>query len=153
MIGASCAASGAASYASERPVQRPVPSMSSFLHDLASGLVPIFMLGLCLISCVFSCAPKILLMVLIIGSSCRLCPSHVLHPIELQNITLANSLVQFGCVSHQTPKSKVNGPRIHFPYMVEKLLVPPLWVALLSVPSRSGSVWSGMIYLRSSSPI
>jgi len=30
--------------------------------------------------------------------------------------TLANSLVQFGCVGHQTPKSKVNGPRVHFPY-------------------------------------
>ena len=34
---------------------------------------------------VFSCAPKVLLMVLIIGSSCCLCPSHVLHPIGLQN--------------------------------------------------------------------
>ena len=31
--------------------------------------------------------------------------------------SLANSLVQFGCVGHQTPKSKVNGPRVHFPYM------------------------------------
>jgi hypothetical protein len=30
--------------------------------------------------------------------------------------TLANSLVQFGCVGHQTPKSKVNRPRVHFPY-------------------------------------
>ena len=30
--------------------------------------------------------------------------------------TLANSLVQFGCVGHQTPKSKVNGSRVHFPY-------------------------------------
>jgi len=30
--------------------------------------------------------------------------------------TLANSLVQFGCVGHQTPKSKVNGLRVHFPY-------------------------------------
>ena len=29
---------------------------------------------------------------------------------------LANLLVQFGCVGHQTPKSKVNGPRIHFSY-------------------------------------
>jgi hypothetical protein len=29
---------------------------------------------------------------------------------------LANTLVQFGCVDHQTPKSKVNGPRVHFPY-------------------------------------
>ena len=97
-------------------MQRPMPSVSSFLRDLASGLVPIFVLGLYLISCVFSCAPKFLLMVLIIGSSRHLCPSHVLHPIELQNITLANSLVQFGCVGHQTPKSKVNGPRVHFSY-------------------------------------
>ena len=105
----------------QRPVQRPVPSVSSFLHDLASGLVPIFVLGLYLISCVFSCAPKFLLMVLIIGSSRHLCPSHVLHPIELQNITLANLLVQFGCVSHQTPKSKVNGPRVHFPYRILSL--------------------------------
>jgi hypothetical protein len=30
--------------------------------------------------------------------------------------TLVNSLVQFGCIGHQTPKSKVNGPRVHFPY-------------------------------------
>ena len=29
----------------------------------------------------------------------------------------------------------------------------PLWVALLSVPSRSGSVRNGMIYLGSSSPL
>jgi hypothetical protein len=29
---------------------------------------------------------------------------------------LANTLVQFGCVDHQTPKSKVNGPRVYFPY-------------------------------------
>ena len=66
-------------------MQRPVTIVSSFLHDLVSGLVPMFVLGLCLISCVFSCAPKVLLMVLIIGSSRRLRPSHVLHPIELQN--------------------------------------------------------------------
>ena len=69
----------------QRPVQRPVISVSLFLCDLASGLVSIFVLGLCLISWVFSCAPKVLLEVLINGSSCRLCPSHVLHPIELQN--------------------------------------------------------------------
>ena len=55
-------------------------------------------------------------MVLIIGSLRRLCPSYILHSIELQNITLANSLVQFGCVGYQTPKSKVNGPRVYFPY-------------------------------------
>ena len=48
--------------------QRPVGSASSFLRDLAYSLVPIFMLGLCLISWVFSCAPKVLLEVLIIGS-------------------------------------------------------------------------------------
>ena len=83
LIGASCAASCAASYASERPVQRPVTSVSSFLRDLVSGLVPIFRLVLCLISWVFSYASRVLLMVLIVGSSCRLCPSHVLHPIEL----------------------------------------------------------------------
>jgi hypothetical protein len=29
---------------------------------------------------------------------------------------LANTLVQFGCVDHQTLKSKINGPRVHFPY-------------------------------------
>ena len=98
-----------------RPVQRPVASASSFLRDLAYGLVPIFMLGLCLISWVFSCVSKVLLEVLIIRSSRRLRPSHVLHPIGLQNKHLQNSLVQFGCVGHQTPKSKVNGPRVHFP--------------------------------------
>jgi len=69
----------------QRPVQRPVASASSFLRDLAHGLVPIFMLGLCLTSWVFSCASKVLLEVLIIRSSCRLRPSHVLHPIGLQN--------------------------------------------------------------------
>jgi hypothetical protein len=30
--------------------------------------------------------------------------------------TLANMLVQLGCVNHQTPKSKLIGPRVHFPY-------------------------------------
>jgi hypothetical protein len=30
--------------------------------------------------------------------------------------TLANTLVQFGCVDHQTPKSKLDGPGVHFPY-------------------------------------
>jgi hypothetical protein len=35
---------------------------------------------------------------------------------------------------------------------VEELSVAPLWVALLSVPSRSGSVRNRMICLRSSSP-
>ena len=69
----------------QRPVQHLVTTVSSFLHDLAYGLVPIFMLGLCLISWVFSCAPKVLFAVLIIESSHRLRPSYVLHPIELQN--------------------------------------------------------------------
>ena len=64
---------------------RPVASASSFLHDLAYGLVPIFMLGLGLIFWVFSCASKVLLEVLIIRSSRHLRPSHVLHPIRLQN--------------------------------------------------------------------
>ena len=68
----------------QHPVQRLVATVSSFLRDLACGLVPIFMLGFCLISWVFSYAPKVLLEVLIIISSCRLCPSHILHPIELQ---------------------------------------------------------------------
>ena len=35
--------------------------------------------------------------------------------------SLVNLLVQFGCVGHQTPKSKVNGPRVHFPYRVQTL--------------------------------
>ena len=69
LIGASYEASDAASCKSERlvqhPVQRPmqcpVTSVNLFLHDLASGLVPIFVLGLCLISWVFSCASKVLL--------------------------------------------------------------------------------------------
>jgi hypothetical protein len=61
------------------------PLSSSFLRNLASGLDLIFVLGLCLIFWVFSCAPRVLLKVLIIRSSCHLCPSHVLHPIELQN--------------------------------------------------------------------
>jgi len=30
--------------------------------------------------------------------------------------SLANLLVQFGRVGHQAPKSKVNGPMVHFPY-------------------------------------
>jgi hypothetical protein len=36
---------------------------------------------------------------------------------------LANTLVQFGCVDHQTPKSKVNGPRVHFPYSLPLLVI------------------------------
>ena len=102
-----------------RPVligPRPVTSVELVLRDLVSSLVPIFVLGLCLISWVFSCASRVLLMVLIVGSSCHLRPSHVLHPIELQKQFLVNSLVQFGCVGHQAPKSKVNGPRVYFPY-------------------------------------
>ena len=43
------------------------------------------MLGLCSIYWIFSYVSKVLLKVLIIGSSCRLRPSRVLHPIELQN--------------------------------------------------------------------
>ena len=31
-------------------------------------------------------------------------------------LTLANTLVQFGLVDYQIPKSKVNGPRVYFPY-------------------------------------
>ena len=69
----------------QHPVQRLVTSVSSFLCDLAYGLVPIFMLGLCLISWVFSCAPKVFLKVLIIESSRCLRPSYVLHLIGLQN--------------------------------------------------------------------
>ena len=59
------------------PVLRSVTSVSSFFRDLASGLVPVFMLGLCLIFWVFSCASKVLLMVLIImspSSKSRLAP-------------------------------------------------------------------------------
>ena len=97
----------------ERPVQRPVTSVCLFLRDLASGLVPILMLGLCLISWVFSCASKILLMVLIITSPLS---KSCLASYWTTKQSLANSLVQFGCVDHQTPKSKVNGPRVHFPY-------------------------------------
>ena len=59
------------------------PFFFLFFTILASGLVPIFVLGLCLISWVFSCASRLLLIVLIVGSSCRLRPSHVLH--QLQN--------------------------------------------------------------------
>jgi hypothetical protein len=36
--------------------------------------------------------------------------------LKYKKYILANILVQFGCVDHQTPKSKVNGPRVHFPY-------------------------------------
>ena len=84
----------------------PSPFFIHFFAILVTGLLPIFVLGLCLISWVFSSASKVLLMVLIIESSRCLCPSHV----------LSNSLVQCGCVDHKTPKSKVNGPRVHFPY-------------------------------------
>ena len=83
-------------FAAQRPVQRPVTSMScpasvtsvsSFLRDLTSDLVPIFVLGLCLISWVFSCASKVLLMVLIIGSSRLLRPSHVYTLLNYKTIT------------------------------------------------------------------
>ena len=37
-------------------------------------------------------------------------------------LTLTNTLVQFGVVDHQTPKSKVNGPRVHFPYNEHELM-------------------------------
>ena len=86
-IGASCAASCASEHPVQRPVQCPVTSVSLFLRDLASGLVPIFMLGLCLISWVFSCAPRVLLMVLIIGSSRRLRPSHVCNLLDYKTNT------------------------------------------------------------------
>jgi hypothetical protein len=56
-------------------VQSSLPLL--FLRDLASGLVPIFVVELCLISWVFYYASSILLEVLMVGSSRRLCPSHV----------------------------------------------------------------------------
>ena len=31
-------------------------------------------------------------------------------------LTLVNTLVQFDLVDHQIPKSKINRPRVHFPY-------------------------------------
>ena len=61
------------------------PQPGSFLHDLAFGLVLIFVLELCLTLYVFYAFLHVFLEVLIIGSSRRLRPSHVLHPIELQN--------------------------------------------------------------------
>jgi hypothetical protein len=48
-----------------------------FPRDLASGLVPIFVVELCLISWVFYYASSILLEVLMIGSSRHLCLCHV----------------------------------------------------------------------------
>ena len=81
-------------------------------------------------------------MVLIIGSSRHLCSSHVLHPIELQNITLANSLVQFGCVSHQTPKSKVNGSRVHFPYSSHLLSIVASTCNVSHVGTKIGSAYT-----------
>ena len=55
----------------QRPVYRLVTSVSSFLRDLVFGLVPIFVLGLCLISWVFSCASRVLLKVLITSPSSK----------------------------------------------------------------------------------
>ena len=66
----------------QRPVHRPV---TWFLRDLAYGLVPIFMLGLCLTLYVFFASSHVFLELLIIGSSRHLRPSYVLHPIELQS--------------------------------------------------------------------
>jgi hypothetical protein len=40
-------------------------------------------------------------------------------------LTIANTLVQFGLVDHQTPKSKVNGPRVHFPHNVKYCWASP----------------------------
>ena len=40
----------------QRPVLRPVTTVSSFLRDLAYGLVLIFMLGLCLIFWILLCS-------------------------------------------------------------------------------------------------
>jgi hypothetical protein len=37
--------------------------------------------------------------------------------------TLEKSLVQFGLVDHQTPKSKVNGPTVHFPCNLSFLVI------------------------------
>ena len=83
---ATCLASGrSVRLLVQRLVLHSVTTVSSFHHDLAYGLVPIFVLGLCLISWVFSCASKVFRRVLIIGSLRHLRPSHVLHPIELQN--------------------------------------------------------------------
>ena len=39
-------------------------------------------------------------------------------------MVLANALVQLGCVGHQTSKSKVNGPRVYFPYIKYETLAP-----------------------------
>ena len=80
------------------------PLSSSFLHDLASGLVPIFVLGLCLVFWVFYCASRVLHEEVTFATYWT------------TKLTLTNTLVQFGVVDHQTPKSKVNGPRVHFPY-------------------------------------
>ena len=95
-------------------VENTVDMMNSVTS--ASGLVPNFVLGLCLTLYVFYASSHVILEVLIIGSSRRLRPSHVLHPIGLQNNHLQIHLVQFSCVVHQTPKSKVNAPRVHFSY-------------------------------------
>ena len=90
----------------QRSVISAEPLLHSFLLNLASSLVPIFVLGLCLVSWVFSYASRVLLMVLIIGSSYRLYPSLGLHPIELQNnylqIYLSNLVVLV--IKHQNPK-------------------------------------------------
>ena len=64
----------------QRPVVSAEPLLHSFLRDLTSGLVPIFVLGLCLVSWVFYCASRVLLEVLIIRSS------HCLHPSHMCNL-------------------------------------------------------------------
>ena len=84
-----------------------------FLRDLTSGLVPIFVLGLCLTLYVFYASSHVFLEVLIITSPSS--KSRFASYWTTKQL-LANPLVQFGCVGHQTPKSKVNGPRVHFPY-------------------------------------
>jgi hypothetical protein len=61
--------------------------LTCFLMIMTSGLVPIFMLGLCLILYVFHYASKVLLEVLIIGSSRRLHPSHVYNLLDYKTST------------------------------------------------------------------
>jgi hypothetical protein len=73
-----------------------------------------------------------------------------MHPIELQKQPFANSLLQLGHVDHQTPKSKLNGPRVHFPYITRH---PYTWanihhafaLFLYKLANGTSTMWKNII--------
>jgi hypothetical protein len=81
-------------------VRSPLPS--SFVRDLVSGLVRMFVLGLCLVSWVFYCASRVLLEVLIIRSSRHLRPSHVCNLLDYKSGTRKHISPIWSCWSSNT---------------------------------------------------